>query len=118
MRISDGSSAVCSSDLRDGQSAGRGAAERQAGDGADVIFELARDRALDRPVAAVVDARRHFVEDGSLVGGEKFAGEDADIVELGGDLRHQRARFRSEEHTSELQSQLRSSYAVFCLKKK
>src|SRR3546814_9831364 len=96
---------------RDGQSAGRGAAERQAGDGADVIFELARDRALDRPVAAVVDARRHFVEDGSLVGGEKFAGEDADIVELGGDL-------RSEEHTSELQSLMRISYAVFCLKKK
>src|SRR3546814_3521419 len=66
MRISDWSSDVCSSDLR----------------------------ARDRPVAAVVDARRHFVEDGSLVGGEKFAGEDADIVELGGDLRHQRARFR------------------------
>src|SRR3546814_15897844 len=27
-------------------------------------------------------------------------------------------RFRSEEHTSELQSLMRSSYAVFCLKKK
>src|SRR3546814_3389827 len=27
-------------------------------------------------------------------------------------------RFRSEEHTSELQSLLRISYAVFCLKKK
>src|SRR3546814_6110184 len=26
--------------------------------------------------------------------------------------------FRSEEHTSELQSLMRSSYAVFCLKKK
>src|SRR3546814_5634063 len=26
--------------------------------------------------------------------------------------------FRSEEHTSELQSQMRISYAVFCLKKK
>src|SRR3546814_4134559 len=26
-------------------------------------------------------------------------------------------RFRSEEHTSELQSLMRSSYAVFCLKK-
>ena len=26
--------------------------------------------------------------------------------------------FRSEEHTSELQSQFRISYAVFCLKKK
>src|SRR3546814_5977543 len=28
------------------------------------------------------------------------------------------AGFRSEEHTSELQSLMRSSYAVFCLKKK
>src|SRR3546814_3088784 len=29
-----------------------------------------------------------------------------------------RARERSEEHTSELQSLMRNSYAVFCLKKK
>src|SRR3546814_6416598 len=29
-----------------------------------------------------------------------------------------RARIRSEEHTSELQSLMRISYAVFCLKKK
>src|SRR3546814_6878730 len=29
-----------------------------------------------------------------------------------------RAGFRSEEHTSELQSLMRISYAVFCLKKK
>src|SRR3546814_4167286 len=29
-----------------------------------------------------------------------------------------RDRFRSEEHTSELQSLMRISYAVFCLKKK
>src|SRR3546814_10884201 len=28
------------------------------------------------------------------------------------------ASFRSEEHTSELQSLMRNSYAVFCLKKK
>src|SRR3546814_5438149 len=28
------------------------------------------------------------------------------------------AEFRSEEHTSELQSLMRTSYAVFCLKKK
>src|SRR3546814_2284026 len=30
----------------------------------------------------------------------------------------QQARVRSEEHTSELQSLMRISYAVFCLKKK
>src|SRR3546814_4711063 len=43
------------------------------------------------------------------------------IVIIGGELlaiiiRH--ARYRSEEHTSELQSLMRISYAVFCLKKK
>src|SRR3546814_18314976 len=32
--------------------------------------------------------------------------------------RERRARRRSEEHTSELQSLMRISYAVFCLKKK
>src|SRR3546814_2337511 len=31
---------------------------------------------------------------------------------------HRLAPFRSEEHTSELQSLMRISYAVFCLKKK
>src|SRR3546814_6930144 len=31
---------------------------------------------------------------------------------------YQRALERSEEHTSELQSLMRTSYAVFCLKKK
>src|SRR3546814_5241253 len=55
---------------------------------------------------------------------------DADLVvaeALGevGDRRHlrgagiaRRLTFRSEEHTSELQSLMRISYAVFCLKKK
>src|SRR3546814_9204461 len=32
-------------------------------------------------------------------------------------LAHTRDRLRSEEHTSELQSLMRNSYAVFCLKK-
>src|SRR3546814_9123865 len=32
--------------------------------------------------------------------------------------RHVEDRHRSEEHTSELQSLMRNSYAVFCLKKK
>src|SRR3546814_2645866 len=35
-----------------------------------------------------------------------------------GALDHMRERHRSEEHTSELQSLMRISYAVFCLKKK
>src|SRR3546814_1315433 len=40
---------------------------------------------------------------------------EGDAVALVSDLRHGR---RSEEHTSELQSLMRISYAVFCLKKK
>src|SRR3546814_3213007 len=38
-----------------------------------------------------------------------------DLFDLGADLSTPE---RSEEHTSELQSLMRSSYAVFCLKKK
>src|SRR3546814_1330630 len=34
------------------------------------------------------------------------------------DWRQSRSRYRSEENTSELQSLMRISYAVFCLKKK
>src|SRR3546814_1740597 len=37
---------------------------------------------------------------------------------LADDRRERRAPRRSEEHTSELQSLMRISYAVFCLKKK
>src|SRR3546814_3681161 len=46
---------------------------------------------------------------------DKKSGEplrDAKVIERVADA------FRSEEHTSELQSLMRSSYAVFCLKKK
>src|SRR3546814_1358965 len=42
-------------------------------------------------------------------------------VHFGDDIRWQASntvKFRSEEHTSELQSLMRISYAVFCLKKK
>src|SRR3546814_465188 len=43
-----------------------------------------------------------------------LAAEEAGLV----DIRAIRERKRSEEHTSELQSLMRISYAVFCLKKK
>src|SRR3546814_4066975 len=45
-----------------------------------------------------------------LVGGVLHAGENAGALGA--------SRARSEEHTSELQSLMRISYAVFCLKKK
>src|SRR3546814_6611721 len=40
------------------------------------------------------------------------------VMGLVGEPGAQTARVRSEEHTSELQSLMRISYAVFCLKKK
>src|SRR3546814_2161255 len=45
---------------------------------------------------------------GGLVPPRRHAGNDAPVLRRG----------RSEEHTSELQSLMRISYAVFCLKKK
>src|SRR3546814_10832848 len=48
-------------------------------------------------------------------------GEERHVRLAGDGPRQQRlagARGRSEEHTSELQSLMRTSYAVFCLKKK
>src|SRR3546814_10172733 len=44
-----------------------------------------------------------------------LAGQRADRAEVD-DVTRQFARDRSEEHTSELQSLMRNSYAVFCLK--
>src|SRR3546814_4438770 len=41
-----------------------------------------------------------------------------DDVEVDVGIHHHQHQVRSEEHTSELQSLMRISYAVFCLKKK
>src|SRR3546814_7054593 len=48
----------------------------------------------------------------------RLASDDVDVVitEVGGTVGD--IEIRSEEHTSELQSLMRISYAVFCLKKK
>src|SRR3546814_5924869 len=45
-------------------------------------------------------------------------GDGGHIADAGGVDRTAGAEGRSEEHTSELQSLMRISYAVFCLKKK
>src|SRR3546814_19237308 len=47
-----------------------------------------------------------------------FPGAGADLPGGRHVLADETARSRSEEHTSELQSLMRISYAVFCLKKK
>src|SRR3546814_3649568 len=66
------------------------------------------------------------VLDGRLAGRAWIMGDDytiADIATLGWvnnlvNFYEARELVRSEEHTSELQSLMRNSYAVFCLKKK
>src|SRR3546814_4924020 len=106
MRISDWSSDVCSSDLL-----------LHAG------FDRLRDLGVD--VAEALHAGRpvHRYRQ-ARVGNAKLARErcfrhagHADHVAA---VAHQTTNFsdRSEEHTSELQSLMRISYAVFCLKKK
>src|SRR3546814_8893111 len=58
----------------------------------------------------------------SVLMGQMIAGAEADVIVVGliGERGREVSDFleRSEEHTSELQSLMRISYAVFCLKKK
>src|SRR3546814_7725156 len=120
MRISDWSSDVCSSDLVFGRGAGVMPEPREREIGTQRVEQCERLRGVAlRPQAVghfVADMRqfgrgempcqldgRHFVE-AHLVAGIDHIGE--------GDF------LRSEEHTSELPSLMRISYAVFCLKKK
>src|SRR3546814_2298870 len=104
MRISDWSSDVCSSDLHDlaGLVAGHRGAERI------VALEGEGDGGAGGRIGGERRADRHI---GELVagGGRAWCADGVDGG-IAGD--------RSEEHTSELQSLMRISYAVFCLKKK
>src|SRR3546814_1521670 len=108
MRISDWSSDVCSSDLQL-------STEHQPVPGAG-----GRTAALRRCRALGADAGRGRPRRGEAecalrpVAGLQHAGRNP----AGGHRGGQRQQLRSEEHTSELQSLMRISYAVFCLKKK
>src|SRR3546814_2640808 len=68
------------------------------------------DRNVDQHAAAL-HRRDHFA--GDKLGGGRARNKHGADHQLG--LAH---GLRSEEHTSELQSLMRISYAVFCLKKK
>src|SRR3546814_6352169 len=54
----------------------------------------------------------------SVTGDAGFRDTSARMAEWICDVQAEDGRWRSEEHTSELQSLMRISYAVFCLKKK
>src|SRR3546814_2758876 len=107
MRISDWSSDVCSSDLdppflaapRPWEFLYRRAADRFSAETQEMLASLL----IELEPALVDDLEQHTGAD------ER---EDMDPAMRLDDLR------RSEEHTSELQSLMRISYAVFCLKKK
>src|SRR3546814_9830538 len=94
MRISDWSSDVCSSDLT--------SAQGSSPSGGETSEPLRRAE----PDDARVEREDVGAEQGVVAVGEGVG--DGCLVE----------DIRSEEHTSELQSLMRISYAVFCLKKK
>src|SRR3546814_7667493 len=96
MRISDWNSDVCSSDLPLPAGVDGALGEQIPVDGKPAQI----DRRAE-PAARDADG----------------PGRDAQGSESG-DAGRWSAGFRSEEHTSELQSLMRISYAVFCLKKK
>src|SRR3546814_1859389 len=100
MRISDWSSDVCSSDRRDCPCRRRGHASAQT---------AGRSCTRGRDAGHSVESRCR----------PDRRGPDGGRRALGSGPAHARAGApRSEEHTSELQSLMRISYAVFCLKKK
>src|SRR3546814_3694177 len=121
MRISDWSSDVCSSDLRELVVAGpdQPGRDRNQGAGGHFGFLVAHaDGHVERHVHAEGVAPLHERAPGLLrraaVGAEVRRWQVGGLVAAACRDR----RLRSEEHTSELQSLMRISYAVFCLKKK
>src|SRR3546814_4821945 len=109
MRISDWSSDVCSSDLfaddpRTHQPRQHAAEHHQDGGSHEEVDERAHG-------SEEVPDRLHIQGDG-------FAGDRLVLGDPHEDGRGIGRHGRSEEHTSELQSLMRNSYAVFCLKKK
>src|SRR3546814_1016675 len=118
MRISDWSSDVCSSDLGgEGEDGCRqqGDATRDADE-----HEGVRRSEGDRPHPRL-QALSFVTAHGHCAPGTHARYEPGDPV--ASDRQHRDAHqqgqsHRSEEHTSELQSLMRTSYAVSCLKKK
>src|SRR3546814_4706395 len=128
MRISDWSSDVCSSDLILGHAIAEHiealreewAANPLGGDIDSILaeydtvaVEIERNSAYNRMLVALFFSVNPI---GPAL--ESIRNLPADRFGCWLDATPKRALLRSEEHTSELQSLMRKSYAVFCLKKK
>src|SRR3546814_7538978 len=106
MRISDWSSDVCSSDLWRGFRSRRSGRRRSCGG----VREMAKIKIkqVGSPIRRPESQRKVLI--GLGLNKLHRVVEHEDTPEI-------RGMIRSEEHTSELQSLMRISYAVFCLQK-
>src|SRR3546814_9198122 len=104
LRISDWSSDVCSSDLKNLRQRRIAGRQRPRRDGDNDRRRRRRRGRRGRLRRTGGDARQQACYD--------------DLTRQIHDPLPNRVTMRSEEHTSELQSLMRISYAVFCLKKK
>src|SRR3546814_1290611 len=93
---------------------------------ADGMIVAVGDQTLVIPLTHIVESLRPRPEEVRRLGGGKFMlnvrGQFLPVQHIGGKLgiegaQTDPAQARSEEHTSALQSLMRLSYAVFCLKK-
>src|SRR3546814_2506540 len=75
-------------------------------------------RAPSAMTLASLCSRANAADSGSLTSAQRHAGLRLTAIEMPMPEPHNATPYRSEEHTSELQSLMRISYAVFCLKKK
>src|SRR3546814_3262032 len=106
MRISDWSSDVCSSDLTKFNQV------RPLKRGGGRRYYRPEDVALLQRIRELL-----YREGYTIKGVQKLLRDGAVRMPTAGETARA-AQSRSEEHTSELQSLMRRSYAVFCLKKK
>src|SRR3546814_7116843 len=130
MRISDWSSDVCSSDLEVGLADARRPAQQhrpvaelriRQHDGGCVKQHGRRAGQVGRAVHCLRLFRRQADDEAGATDTAAVVvtvlGVEAAAMRFDDLLRDAETQ-RSEEHTSELQSLMRNSYAVFCLKKK
>src|SRR3546814_1220972 len=114
MRISDWSSDVCSSDLRDARlnmmsASMQGAMAFQKG--------LGCVHSLSHSLGGINPKLHHGTLNAIFLPAVIAFNSTSDSVRNENKLARIAQAMRSEEHTSELQSLMRISYAVFCLKK-